>query len=409
MAISRSRQFGLSTFLFLSGIVVLIGGQTLWADAPATAPSTQASTDAIDQLLQTHQYGAALKSTNKLLALRDPTSQGFDPYQLWMLKGEAYIGTKSLEPAISAFKSAAKATSDPHELAVANCTVLLLQNSNPSTYIPKTAPAGGVKPAPVPLADRDQRTAAFTALLNDQLTALRPKIDAAAKSPNLQPVYPLLQQLADMNDLDQIANGNDDKTVKIAAGLLDHAHNMIVAALKGMWGRLDEIDKNANNTTINTQINPVPVGAIGLNNSTTIQKAGLSDDNKAELKDMIDTCDKIHQAAAVFMGFAATGKDKEWAAVISDAARIIGRANDMLNFTYASTYSSGNNYNNYNTGSSGQIPAVVPGYNPVLSIIPGQTVTQVPSLMPVQGINPTQTPTTPTPPNGRSQPPPNAR
>src|SRR5277367_6817784 len=134
MAISRSRQFGLSTFLFLSGALLFIGTPTLRADPPTTAPSTQPSTDAIDQLLQTHQYGAALKLTNKMLALRDPASQGFDPYQLWMLKGEAYIGTKSLEPAIAAFKSAAKATSDPHELAVAGCTVLLLQNSNPNTY-----------------------------------------------------------------------------------------------------------------------------------------------------------------------------------------------------------------------------------------------------------------------------------
>jgi hypothetical protein len=341
MAISRSRQFGLSAFLFLSGTLLFIGTPFLRADPPTTAPSTQPSTDAIDQFLQTHQYAAALKLTNKMLALRDPASQGFDQYQLWILKGEAYIGTKSLEPAIAAFKSAAKTTSDPHELAVADSTVFLLQSSNPNTYVPRTAPAGGAKPAPIPLADRNQREAAFSALLNDQLTALQPKIDAAAKSPNLQPVYPLLQQLAALNDLDEVAHGNDDKTVKIAGGLLEHAHNMIAAALKGMWGRLDEITTSANQTVNNTQINPVPVGAIGMNNTTTVQKAGLSDDNRTELKNMIDLSGQISDAAKIFMAMATSDKDKEWAAVISDSARVIGRANDLLNFVFTPTYSSG--------------------------------------------------------------------
>ena len=94
--------------------------------------------------------------TNKLLSLRDDAAQGLDPYALYMLKGESYIGLKSIEPAIDAFKAAAKTTSDPHELAVAKSTILLLKNSKATAYVPKTAPPGGVKPAPIPLNDLTQ-------------------------------------------------------------------------------------------------------------------------------------------------------------------------------------------------------------------------------------------------------------
>src|SRR5271170_1848947 len=282
MAISSSRRFGFYASLLLPSIVLLMAGSNLRADPPTTAPApaaTQPSTDAIDQLLQTHQYAAALRMTNKLLSLGDSAAQGLDPYQLFSRKGEAYIGLKSTDAAIGTFTAAAKATSDPQELAVAKCTVLLLKSSSPTAYVPKTAPAGGVKPGPIPLNDPLQRPAAFTALLDDQLSALQPKIDDAAKSPQLPPIYPVLQQLDGMKDLDLVANGNTDRTVKLSAGLLDHAHNMIVAALKGMWARLDEINNIANQTTINTQINPqtnVPGNtavAPGSNAVTTVQKA----------------------------------------------------------------------------------------------------------------------------------------
>ena len=83
---------------------------------------------------------------------------------------------------------------------------------------------------------------------------MQPKIDSASKSPSIPPIYPVLQDLRDLKDLDDVVNGNNDKTTKISTALLDHAHNMIVAALKGMWAREDEINNNANQTTTNPHI-----------------------------------------------------------------------------------------------------------------------------------------------------------
>ncbi len=326
--------------------------------------------------------------TSKLLSLRDSAAQGLDPYQLYMLKGESYIGLKMTAPAIEAFSAAAKATSDPHELAFAKCTVLLLKNSNATTYVPKTAPAGGVKPGPIPLNDPAQRAAAFSALLDDQLAALQPKIDAASKSPQIPPIYPVVQQLADLKNLDLVANGNDDRTIKISTALLEHAHNMIVAALKGMWAREDEINKNANQTTVNTQINPLVNNTVpGAGNITTVQQAGLSDDNRNELKDMIDLCGKIHDAADTLMAMSSADKDKEWAAVISDAGRIASRANDMLNFVASPVYTSAYPYG----VAPGQYIAPLQGFT---QLQPGQAIIIPPQQM-IPTTNPTVIPTIP--------------
>jgi hypothetical protein len=141
----------------------------------------------------------------------------------------------------------------------------------------------------------------------------------------------------------------------------------------------------------------------------------LSDDNRTELKNMIDLCDKIHQAADTFMSMGAADKDKQWAAVISDAARIVGRANDMLNFISAPTYTSAYPYG---TGPGQYIPP----QQGITPLQPGQTIilppqqmlpTTNPTAAPV--ITPTPTPTpipvvtpSPAPPPARSRPPRNS-
>ena len=69
----------------------------------------------------------------------------------------------------------------------------------------------------------------------------------------------------------------------------------------------------------------------------TTGENGLSTSDANELRGMIDTCGKIHEAATVFMPLANGGNDKDWGAVLNDATRVAGRANDVLNANYSST------------------------------------------------------------------------
>ena len=375
MTTNRSCRIALSASLILPAILLLVE-PILRADPPAPQPTAAD----LDQLVQTHQYASALKLANTLLNRRDPTADSSDPYQLWMLKAEAYIGIRSTDSAISSFQAAAKATDDVGELASANANIHLLHNSNPVTYVPKTAPPGQPKPAPIPLADRDQRKAAFAALLNDLLSALKPAVAAAAKSSALPTLYPVLQQLADMKQLDQLVNGNDDKTAKISAALLDHAHNLIASALKEMWARVNDIDQHAGQTTTIPQAAIQPNGLVG--QQTAVIKNGLTSDNKTELRNIIDTCSKIHQVAGTFESLAAADKDKDWAAVLNDASRVSGRAGDVLNTNNDPAYS-------VDTSSIGAYPTLIGNY-PSIGSYPIIIVNQ--PLIPTT--NPTRSPAT---------------
>jgi hypothetical protein len=144
----------------------------------------------------------------------------------------------------------------------------------------------------------------------------------------------------DLVALDHLANDNDDKTTQIAGDLVEHARTLITTALKGMWTRVDDIDKVAQaKTTTNMQV-PVTTGGLYVTRQT-VHKAGLSQSNQSELKDIINTCEKIHPAAQAFMQSAGKG-GSDWSAITADATRVASRAKDVLSADYTDTTSQDN-------------------------------------------------------------------
>src|SRR3954454_17215687 len=135
----------------------------------ADAPSSP-TTDDVKQALDKKDYGTAVKTASRLLALHGNAAAGLNRYELFTLKGEGHLGLKAMPMAIESYQYAMKETSDPHELAVCRATILLFRRASGTTYTPKTTPPGGTRPAPINLLDRDQRKAAFGALLDDELT-----------------------------------------------------------------------------------------------------------------------------------------------------------------------------------------------------------------------------------------------
>jgi hypothetical protein len=327
------------------------------ADRPANSPPTA---DDVQQALDHRDFGTAAKLASKLLALKGVPAAGLDRFQLWTMKGDAQIGQKLISNAIESYTQALKETNDPQQTAMVKATILLLHHATGSTYVPKAAPAPGeTKTGPLDLTDHEKRKQAFGALLTDLLVPLQPKIKSAMTSQSVVAIWPVLQQVEELEMLDELSNGNTDKTMQSVAGLSEHARTLISTALKGMWQRLDDIDKAANRTTNMTQQAFMPNGGFYSNNTPI--KAGLTEGNKKELNDIIHTCQQIQDAANAFSQSAASDKDKDWASVTSDANRVSSRANDLLNANYSdltnpSNYNSvyGNGYNNvYNGGYGG--------------------------------------------------------
>ncbi len=286
---------------------------------PMNGPPT---IDDVQGALDRRDYANTVKLASRMLALHGKAAEEISRYRLFSLKAEGQLGLKAVPMAIEAFQLALKETSDPDEISLTKCNILLLRRAGGTKYVPKTTPPGGTKPGPIDLLDRDNRKAAFGALLDDEIATLSPKIKSASTSQSLTQIFPVLQQVEDLNALDVIANGSDDKTSQMAGDLLTHARNLISSALKGMWQRVDDIDKFASQTTaIQKTINSSDGGALS---QSITKKNGLSSDNKSELNNIIATCDKIAAAAEAFMK--SSKNDKDWSAITSDTQRVSSRA-----------------------------------------------------------------------------------
>jgi uncharacterized phage infection (PIP) family protein YhgE len=335
--------------------------------AAGASPASQPSADTVQGLIDARQYQAAVKTASKLLAMHGPAAADLDRFDLTMLKGYAQAGMHSNSSAVMTFRAAEKETKDPNQLALAKWTSELFHTAGSSTFKPKTAPLGAPKPGPFDLLNSDKRKQAFGALLDDNLTLLDPKLKAATISQNLNQIWPVLQQVMDLDNLDVIANGNDDKTQQLASSLLDHSRNLLSNALKEDWARVSDIDTHANIT------NTVPT-QLYVNNTlvtqTITKKNGLSDNNKSELNNIIQTCQKIHDAANAFMSLAKS--DSGWTTILSDSDRVASRASDVLNADYGQAVSSSSStdsgFSGYQqTGVLNQFPG---GYTNTTPAIP---------------------------------------
>jgi hypothetical protein len=373
------------------------------APAPAATPAApaagQPSADVLTMItdiqanLETKQYPEAVKIASKVLALKGPAAAGVDRFEIMMQKGYAQAGMKSMSSAGITFKLAMKETKDPHQIALAKWTADLFKTAGSTTYTPKALTTGGQKRGPFDLLDADQRKDAFGAFLEDNLSILEPKVKEATISQKLVDIFPVLQQIIDLDQLDQIANSSDDKTSTLASGLLDHARNLLTNALKSDWSRVNDIDTHANIvTTIPTQV--------VINNSlvtqTTSRKNGLSDSNRSELQNFISVCQKIHDAAEAFLPLAKT--DKDWSTIISDADRVAARASDVLNADYGGTTTSGSTVTDNGSGIGNGIGVGIGGnsLSGTSPIYPGGTTPQVPQNP--RSTNPQAQPTKPTEP-----------
>jgi hypothetical protein len=321
--------------------------------APVVAPMPPAVLD-IQQQIDQKQYPAAIKAAAKLLALHGNAAAGFSRFQVTMLKGDAQLGSKANAAARATYLAAVRETTDPHEQALAVWTAELVKKARGTTYVPHLAGAGngGANGQPIDLIDRDSRKLAFGALLDDELSGMTPAVKQATRAPNLPAILPVVQQVQSLTELDEIANGSNARTDAVAGGLLDHARNLMANALKGMWTRAGDIHTSATQQVTNGG-NTIFVNGAPVQQTVTGQN-GLTADNTAELKGMIDTCSKIRDAAETFMPLANGAADKDWGAILNDAKRVAGRANDILQGNYGSTTVTTPNpgdYNNYNNGT----------------------------------------------------------
>jgi hypothetical protein len=362
------------------------------------------------------QYREAIKEASRLLELRGNAASGLSRFQITMMKGYAQVGAKLTSAGLSTFKFAVKETNDPREIALAKWTAELFQRSHGPLYAPRVIGAAVANVPPINLLDAEGRSQAFSMMLDSDLAELGPRIRAASASLSLVKIWPVIQQVQGLAELNVVADGTEDRVQAVAGTLLTHSRNLLASALKEMWVRTSDIDTHAN--VLNTSSVSTQDSLGNIVNQTVTGKNGLTDSNRADLQSIVATCAQIRDAAQAFGPLA--DNDKDWLSILADADRVAGRASDVLNTQYGNTvyanqtglgFGSTGGYvpiggvptqatqlqqlQNQQQGNGGS-PTQPVGHNPVKPEPPKQPPPQPPPTQPP----PTPPAPTPPPPNG---------
>jgi hypothetical protein len=388
---SSIKRFSFATVL--TGTFLMPAGLAFSQTTPpaVVAPATQPSADEIQTAIDARQYATAVKIASKLLVLHGAAAASIDRFQITMLKGYAQAGLKANSSAVMTFRAAKSETKDPRETALASWTAELFHTAGSNTYVSKTLGPDLQKKGPFDLLNTDQRKLAFGALLDDNLDLLEPKLKTATVAQSLGQIWPVIQQVIALDALDVIANGNDDKTSQVSGSLLEHSRNLLSNALKADWSRVNDIQTHAD-TSI-TVTSPTYINNTLINQQTT-RKTGLTSDNRTELTNIVSVCQKIHDAAEVFISISKS--DKDWSPILSDSDRVAGRASDVLSTDYTTDLTGGtgvidtsglNTYQNtYQQGGAG-ISTSVTTTAPPTNVTP-PTPPAAPPKKPVSPIRP---------------------
>jgi len=325
---------GLFLVLVLS-IASAVAGQTAPASPAAPPGATREILPTADELQKMYaegKYQDVLKSMGKVLALKGEAARPYPRYDMLVLKGDCHLMLKQTAWAVEAFAAAAKEPGDAKTTGVARATELLIKRSSATGYVPKT-PAGGAergkRSEPIPIADRENRKKALTALYADELAAFGPKVKRALASPALGETMAVAGTIADIQAMEVAASGDDTDTRRLADSLSEHATTVLADAVKAMSRHVEDIYRTASEKQETDRL-----GRFG---EIYYTRAGLSGQMISDLKGTAKTSGEVIAAAKQLVAML-KGDAKGYDAIIADAQKLGKRAIEVLNTDYTGVY-----------------------------------------------------------------------
>jgi hypothetical protein len=226
----------------------------------------------------------------------------YDRYELLIMRGEAYLHLKQNKSAGDSFGLAAKETKDDQKAATARALQRTVREARGSTVQrrAKSANASGnsATPSTADLLKPDERETAFRIVYDNLREAAAPKVKAATDARALPPIVEALSAIADLDDLAQAgAGGGDSDLAASRQELGDRGRDLIARELDRMEKDVAEIKKSAETVVEQRSIavNSLATGA-GYDKYLSIRR-GLTDKDRADLKDVMKTCERVIPAA----------------------------------------------------------------------------------------------------------------
>ena len=294
--------------------------------------------DELKAALRDQQYRTILQQVSRIQPNKRLLAE-YNPYDLTMLKAEAYVGLRMNTQAIDSFTQAARIAPDAKAQAVPMATALLVKRSQNLLYTVKhPAPlAAGVAPKPgtqsLDLTRLEQRPDALAALYADELFEVRSNITAAERGTALPPIAQAGKRLDDLALLELAATGQNTNATRERTTLATHARDLIKVSLDRMGPMVATISKNAEHFV---ELDYPVTDAKGrvITYERHYRKRGLLNNEPQIIQDIKTSADKIETAMGE-LGTLLQQNAEFFAAITADARKISVQANTLLQTDYS--------------------------------------------------------------------------
>jgi hypothetical protein len=199
------------------------------------------------------RYSMALTKITRLLTGSATKPGAPQRYDLFMLRGECMLRTRTSAEAAEAFSGALREVdfaSEPNRASEARAMVILTKASPRQVYRPSPdAP-------PIDIVALDSRKKAMAVLFEQRFAEAEPKIREAINSSSLLPTKLLLPALGDLYAIELVSTGDVVRTRAAIQAFDEHARQLLDAELERIGRRVDDLNRTANEAVLSDNPHP---------------------------------------------------------------------------------------------------------------------------------------------------------
>lgn len=283
--------------------------------------------DELRQMYDNGDYQAAIQQIARVLRLRGAAAQPYDRDQLLLLRGKTLLALDDSRAARRTFDEAQKSAQNDVAMT-AHGFFALLARSKRSVYMKRSGDQ-----AQINIADPKNLTAAFNAVLDDELPAFQKEAAVAAKANNLNPAIALVPKMLDLAGVEYASTGKCERVQEVGKEVGARARELIKNELDAQDQKVTAIERMANQL--------IDTGGYGAGSrrgrrgwwwNNNVTRRGLVSDEREDLYQLVEYLQKVQDTTkrGQSVAQAVKGDTGAWDALVQQAEQVKNHAQYVL-------------------------------------------------------------------------------